>query len=862
MSGAPLMAMQPDPGAHLAGLTTADAKRRLQQFGANELPTAAKRNLAMIALDALREPLLALLLAASGLYFLIGDVHDALLLLGLGTLNVCLVIIQENKTERTLESLRDLSSPRALVIRDGERKRIAGREVVPDDLLVLSEGDRVAADAILLSGAHLTADESLLTGESVPVRKAASSGDVAAARPGGDDLPWVFSGSLIVSGHGIARVMRTGLATEMGGIGKSLASLESEKTRLHKVTSVLARNAAIWGVFVSLAVTLLYALRSSDWIAAALAGVTITMSMLPEEIPVVLTVFLTLGAWRIARHRVLARRAAAIETLGATTVLCTDKTGTLTVNRMSVVEFWSNGRSHKVADDGSPPIEALDLANTARMACDPHPSDPMEQAFHKLTGETAANPSYMPAHEYGLRRDLLAVGYAWQEQPGERFTVAAKGAPEAIVDLCGLHDAQRHLVLEQVSEMAARGLRVLGIAETKHSGKLPDSLRGFSFTFRGLAGLEDPVRQTVPAAVADCRRAGIQVIMITGDYPTTAMAIAKRAGIDTAGGVITGAELTTMRDEQLVERLQTVRVFARIMPEQKLQLVRALKNRGEIVAMTGDGVNDAPALKAAHIGIAMGGRGTDVAREAAGLVLLDDAFESITAAIRLGRRIFDNLRKALSYILAVHIPIAGLAMVPLILGWPIIFFPIHVVFLEFVIDPICSVVFEAEPEEEEIMQRPPRDPDASLFGLREVSFSILQGLVGLACVLGALGLALKSGASDTEARTIAFVSLVCVNVALVFSNRSWNHPAYQSLKKYNAALWWVLVVMAAVLLGAIYLPLGAEVFHFSPLRQDQLGLGIGAAALAFLLIELLKLARYVTRHGWPRSGSVGLLNLS
>ena len=836
-----------------AGLSAEEARHRLRRFGPNELPISGRRDLPRIALDALREPLLMLLLAASAIYFIIGDIHDAALLLALGLLNIGLVVFQENRTERTLESLRDLSSPRALVIRDGARQRIAGRDVVPDDLLALSEGDRVAADAILISSTQLAADESLLTGESAPVRKVAVSSEAVTGRPGGDDLPWVFAGSLIVSGHGIARVTRTGVSTEMGNIGKSLASLETQKTRLHKVTTTLARNAAIYGALVSVIVVVLHGLRSADWIAAVLAGVTIAMSMLPEEIPVVLTIFLTLGAWRISRRRVLARRAATIETLGAATVLCTDKTGTLTVNRMSVVELWAGAGSSLPAEGTAPsPGEPSSLAEIGVLACNPHPADPMEQAFHRLMKSPSSIARDAPEREYGLSRDLLAVGYVWKGPSGGDLIVAAKGAPEAIVDLCGLHGAERDAVLAQVAAMATRGLRVLGIAKAAHQGRLPESLRGFAFRFCGLAGLEDPVRETVPAAVTECRHAGIRVIMITGDYPQTALAIARQAGIDTSGGVVTGPELAAMGDPQLVASLQSVRVFARIMPEQKLRLVQSLQGSGEIVAMTGDGVNDAPALKAADIGVAMGGRGTDVAREAAGLVLLDDAFESIAAAIRLGRRIFDNLRKALSYILAVHVPIAGLAIVPLLIGWPIVFFPIHVVFLEFVIDPVCSVVFEAEPEEQDIMDRPPRAPDAPLFGFREVTFGILQGLVGLAAVLGALGLSLHTGASEAESRTITFVTLVAVNIGLVFSNRSWNHPAYQSLQRYNAALWWVLLVMVAALAGAIFIPAAAEIFRFSALRQDQFALSIGMAAIAFLIIELLKLVRYIIRHGWPR----------
>ncbi len=842
----------PEQGLQPKGLSAGEAASRLRRYGANELPTGRRRDLHRIVADTLGEPLLLLLLAASGIYFIIGDVHEAAMLLALGIVNVALVVYQEQKTERTLESLRDLSSPRALVIRDGERQRIPGRDVVPDDVLVLSEGDRVAADATLLSCANLAADESLLTGESVPVRKVAATGEPATGRPGGDDLPWVFSGSLIVAGHGLARVTRTGADTEIGNIGKSLAGLEPEKTRLRRVTARLTRNVALLAVAVSLLVILLHGLRSNDWLAAALAGITIAMSMLPEEIPVVLTIFLTLGAWRISRRHVLARRAAAIETLGAATVLCTDKTGTLTLNRMSIAHLWTPSRSAALKEEHPElPLELRELVELGAAACDPHPADPMERAFHRLAETVHWRNTARLEREYGLTKELLAVAYAWSHDDNEPLTIAAKGAPEAIIDLCGLHDAERAVVLAQVADMAARGLRVLGVARAEHKGALPESPRGFALRFVGLVGLEDPVRRTVPAAVADCRRAGISVIMITGDYPVTALAIAAQAGIDSAGGVVTGPELAAMSDGELANRLTTARVFARVLPEQKLRIVNALKAAGEIAAMTGDGVNDAPALKAANIGIAMGGRGTDVAREAAGLVLLDDAFESIVAAIRLGRRIFDNLRKAFSYIFAVHVPIAGLAIIPLVVGWPIVFFPVHILFLEFIIDPICSIVFEAEPEEPDIMERPPRDPEAPLFGFREVTFGLLQGLCGLAAVLAAFAFALHGGAQDAEARTVAFTTLVGVNIVLVLSNRSWYRPAYQSVGRRNVMLWWVLGVTLVILSAAVFAPVVAALFRFAIPRAENfavIGVAIGAA---FVLIEMLKLARYLTRQWHP-----------
>lgn len=834
------------------GLTALEAVERLGRYGPNELPSSGRRNFFKIVWETLGEPLLLLLLVASSLYFLIGDLREALMLLAMGAVNILLVVYQEHKTERTLESLRDLSSPRALVIRDGERIRIPGRDVVPDDLLVLAEGDRVAADGVLVSSAGLATDESLLTGESAPVRKLAALGAPAMGRPGGDDLPWVFSGSLVVSGHGLVRVTRTGGETEVGHIGRSLAGLEPEKTRLRRVTARLTRYVASAGVCVSLIVILLHGWRTGAWIDAILAGITIAMSMLPEEIPVVLTVFLTLGAWRISRQNVLARRAAAIETLGAATVLCTDKTGTLTLNRMSVVCLWTPSKAVYLENGVSAvPPQLHDIVRLGSLACARHPSDPMEMAFHRLAETIHWHNDAGLVREYGLTKELLAVAYVWRNAD-ETVSVAAKGAPEAIVDLCGLHDAERTAVLKQVAEMAARGLRILGVAQAEPgNSRLPDTPRDFAFRFVGLVGLEDPVRSTVPSAVADCRRAGIRVIMITGDFPVTALAIARQAGIDTTGGVVTGLELASMSDGELRQRLTAVRVFARILPEQKLRIVNVLKADRSIVAMTGDGVNDAPALKAAHIGVAMGGRGTDVAREAAGLVLLDDAFESIVAAIRLGRRIFDNLRKAFSYIFAIHVPIAGLAIIPLLVGWPIVFFPIHILFLEFVIDPICSIVFEAEPEGEDIMDRPPRDPEAPLFGIHEVTFGILQGLVGLAACVSALVFTLHAEAPDSEARATAFITLVGINVVLVLSNRSWSKPAYQTLRRHNAVLWWVLAVALAVLGIALFVPVVSELFRFSLPSPESFVVAGAATALAFGLVEGLKVVRHATRLSLP-----------
>ncbi|HXI95384.1 MAG TPA: HAD-IC family P-type ATPase, partial [Candidatus Acidoferrum sp.] len=632
-------------GAANTGLTEAEAAARLKTEGYNELPRPGKRTPFRIVFEVLREPMMALLLGGGVIYLALGDRSEALILLAFATLSVSITVVQETRTEHVLEALRDLTSPRALVIREGERKRIAGREVVGGDLVVLSEGDRVPADAVLVEGHDLQTDESLLTGESVPVRKLArSTKSPAGGRPGGDDLPYVFSGSLVVRGTGVCEVTATGALSEIGKIGQSLSTLETEPPRLRAQTRRLVRNFAIAGAAVSVLAVVLYGITRGGWLEALLAGIALGMSMMPEELPVVLTVFMAVGAWRISRARILTRRAAAIETLGSATVLCTDKTGTLTENRMSVVELrLTQGETLQLGtrSDGSVPEEFGDLVEFGLLASAPDPFDPMEKAFHDLDRNRPAegvhfhDATWKLAHTYGVRPGLLAMTQVWR--PGDRardFVVAAKGAPEAIAELCHLDVSDRTALTESVEAMAVEGLRVLGVARASFAGdRWPHSQRDFDFELLGLVGLADPLRQSVPAAVGECRSAGIRVLMITGDYPATARAIARQAGID-AADLVTGPELAQLSDAQLGRRARTATVFARILPEQKLRIVQALKANGEIVAMTGDGVNDAPSLKAANIGIAMGGRGTDVAREASSIVVLDDDFGSIVKSIR------------------------------------------------------------------------------------------------------------------------------------------------------------------------------------------------------------------------------------
>ncbi len=831
--------------ADMLGLSHAEVALRLSEDGPNMLPQADRRSPLRIIAEVLREPMLALLLAGGLAYFLLGDHIEALILLAFATFSVVVTVVQETRTEHVLEALRELSAPRALVIRGGERMRIAGRDVVMGDLLVLEQGDRVAADAVLVEAHDFKADESLLTGESLPVHKHASVGTTTgdAHRPGGEDQSFVYSGSMIARGSGVARVIATGVRTEIGKIGTSLTLLEPEAPRLRTETMRIVRLSAIGGGAVSLLVVILYGLTRGGWIEAILAGIATGMAMLPEEFPVVLTIFLAMGAWRIGKAGVLTRRAAAIETLGSTTVLCTDKTGTLTENRMAVVRLWHPEHGFSTVERDHPDASPFSqIVETSMLASAVEAVDPMEIAIHEAgrgVGDKSRNREL--THSYGLRPELLAMSNRWKtgDDP-EKFIIAAKGAPEAIAQMCHLANAEKAHMLAAVDAMAAEGIRVLGVAlaETDDPEHAP-SHSDYAFTLVGLIGLADPLRPSAAPAVAQCQSAGIRVAMITGDYAATAQAIAVHAGIRD-GEVLSGSELDALDDATLSTRLRHTSVFARIMPQQKLRIVEALQANGEIVAMTGDGVNDAPSLKAAHIGVAMGKRGTDVAREASSIVLLDDDFGSIVKTIALGRQIYDNIRKAMAFIFAVHVPIAGLALLPLFLGKPILLGPIHIALLEMVIDPICALVFEAERPEPDIMARPPRDPRERLFSWSMIVWSAFQGALAFSILAAIYLIGLSVGMNDADLRGLVFFVLIGEVVVLVLVNRSFSASLIAAFGRKNAALLAVLVGVGSVVALVLLVAPVRTFLKFGMLHGHDLLIVFGASAALLFGLELLK----------------------
>ncbi len=825
------------------GLSGVEACRRLQQFGPNSLPSAKPPTVWDRLLRLAREPMLILLLLAAAIYFVLGSMAEGIMLMLFALFSISLMLIQERRSDDALAALKQLAAPLARVRRDGEDIRVPAAELVPGDLVILNEGERVPADGLVLAASHLAVDESLLTGESVPVDKAALPTATAPL------CNRVFGSTLIVNGHGVARVTETGARTQTGRLGTSLTSIVPEQTHLQQATGRLVRVFGMLALVVCGGLAVYYGLVMRDWLQGILSGIALGMAMLPEEFPVALAIFLAIGSWRLAQAGVLVRHAAAVEAIGATTCLCVDKTGTITENRMQL-RFLDDGVTRlDVRRLQALPAGFVPLLRGARYASRRGGYDPMDLAVFDLADKTLTSDLDQGlglAREYGLTSTLLAISQVWRDGNG-RLLVATKGAPEAVVGLCAMPPGDAAAVVDRAHRLANEGLRVLAVAEADWDTEvLPDDPRQFAFRYLGLLAFEDPVRASVPAAVAAAHAAGVKVKMITGDFPATARTIAGEAGISSAQ-VVTGDELRDAGSEQLEQWARTVSVFARVRPEQKLQLVDALQANGETVAMTGDGVNDAPALKSADIGIAMGKRGTDVAREAAGIVLLEEDFGRIIEGIRLGRRIFDNLRKVIIYIAAVHIPIAGLGFLPVVFGMPIAIWPLHVVVLEMVVDSMSSLAFEDTPAEPDIMRRPPRRRSESVAALPQLLYGVAQGSAVLVAAFGIYAGALALGVDDDVARAMTILTTIIGNLGLVLSNSSQHSVFAGTLPRPQPLFLPIAAVTLTLIALAIYVPALRQVFHFAIPSGPELAVSVAAALGSFILVEAGKLLAPVRR---------------
>jgi len=832
------------------GLSTKTVNDRLLANGFNELPSQKKKGLIRLVLSVLSEPMLLLLVITGVIYLLIGSRNDALMLLGGALVIVFITIVQERKTENALEELKKLSNPRTYVIRNGVRQRIFSREIVVGDLIELREGDRVPADAIVTDQTNLTVDESILTGESVQVRKTASTELKEITKPGGDDLPFVYSGTLVTQGRGHAVVLKTGVKTEIGKIGVSLSEIREESTLLKKETAKLVRTFAFVGLSLCIALALVIGLTKNDWTGALLSGLTLGMSMIPEEFSVILLVFLTLGSLRLSRRKVLTRHSAAIETLGATSVLCVDKTGTLTLNKMRLVGLMANGEfillknSRNVLNESFHKLLEYSVLASHNDKFDPIEKEIFSRGIKLFGSHDHIHETWKLIREYPISSKLLAISHVWKSRASDNFIVATKGAPETIIELCHVSATKKAALLSLISEMSSNGLRVIGVAKAEFKGDdLPDKQHDYNFEFVGFLGFVDPIKKSIKQSVSECHRASVRVVMITGDYPGTAKFIAKQIGLKNPDEYIDGSELERMDKRSLCERIKTVNVFARVVPAQKLIIVNALKANGDIVAMTGDGVNDAPALKSAQVGIAMGKRGTDVAREASDIVLLNDDFNSIVHGVKLGRRIFDNLRKSMSFIFSIHFPIAGIALLPALLNLPPVLFPAHIAFLELIIDPACSTVFESEKEEPYIMERPPRDLKKPLFDKKTSVLSMLQGLSLFAVVLLVYLISINTGMSEDTVRSTTFITIVFGNLMLIITNLSYTQHFVSILANKNKTLYIILFGTVAGLFFIFTIPGLRNLFHFGEIGFSNVLIAFGMSALSVAWFEGFKILK-------------------
>lgn len=829
-------------------LTENQAKELLNQFGANSLPQGQTQNTWRRFFKLLKEPMLLLLVLTASIYLVMGDLSEGMMLGISAFVVIGISFYQEHKSEKALAALKELSSPRALVVRNGIEKRIPSKDLVPGDLIALHEGDRVPADGIVLQSHNLTIDESLLTGESISVRKIELSTEPDVEKFLSLENSFkIFSSTLVVGGTAFARVVNTGSKTEVGKIGKLLKETKPDELNLTKEIRQMVKVFALAGGLTCLSLILIYGLTKGDWLQAFLVGLATQIALLPEEFPVVLAIFLAMGAWRLSKVQVLIRSPGSIERLGAIDVLCVDKTGTLTLNQMCVAALGNKSNLIPITTHSAKSLdeEFHEVVEFGVLASQRDPFDPMEKAIRKLVEEEKWGADHIHRdwefiRDYPLSDSLFAMSCVWKAHSSDSYIVAAKGAPEAIVDLCHLDKIESEKVLNSSVTMAKQGLRVLGVARaTFEKSKLPQDQHDFDFEWMGLIGLEDPLRKEVPAAIKSCRDAGIRVIMMTGDYPETAIKIAGQAGIETQNSLITGSELNSLSDEDLKARLKHSHIFARMIPEQKLRIVTLLKKSNHVVGMTGDGVNDAPSLKWADIGIAMGARGTDVAREASDIVLLDDNFKSIVLGIERGRLIFNNIRKALRYIVSIHVPIAGLSILPVLIGWPLVLFPIHIVFLELIIDPACSLLFESQIAEDKMMNRPPRKLGSKLFTTRDLARSTLQGAFVFLVVSLVLAYDITlNRANPDRSRSLAFVVLALCNLGLIFANLSggsWRQLQYLFQKLSNKIIVLGLTILLLILTQNETI---RRLFHFVRLELYQFGISVVIALSVFFLIFL------------------------
>lgn len=827
------------------GLTTSEAGKIQEQFGRNELVSEKKESFLHKVLSVISEPMFILLIVAAVIYFILGEPKDGAIMLVFVVGVIGIEVIQEWKTDKTLNALKDLSAPHITVLRDGEEKVINSADLVPGDIMYIAEGVKVPADGFVVKSSTLCVDESSLTGEAEGVWKTSIDDEKKDNRDYWR-FDYCYAGTLVTQGTGTILVDKIGGKTEYGKIGQDVVSAPENPTPLQKQTGKLVKLCAGIAAVLFIFVVVITYFNISDHmfkdriIESILSGVTLAMAMIPEEFPVILTVFLSMGAWRLAKKKSLVRRLPSVETLGAVSVLCVDKTGTITMNQMTVREIWS------LADDEKRTAQIMG------MGCEPDAYDPMEKAMVAYCEKQGITRDILfggeLVKEYAFTDEMKMMGHVWRN--GDSITIAAKGSPERILTICELTDEQKKIAENKITEMSSQGLRVIAIGQMAVNSieDIPEELADCHLELCGMVGLADPPRESVKEDIKTCTKAGVRVVMITGDNGITASSIAKQINMPNSDKIITGDELSEMSDEELREKVKDVSIFSRVIPEHKMRIVKAFKENGEIVAMTGDGVNDAPALKYADIGIAMGKRGSEVSREAADLILLDDNFSTIVDTIKDGRRIYDNIRKAVGYVFVIHIPIAFAALFAPLMGispGALLLLPLHVVLLELVIDPTCSIVLERQPAERDIMDRAPRNPEENILTAKTLIKSLMQGFTIFGAAFGSYIMFLKQNPDNAPlARAMGITIILLANILLVQVNSSNTEFAIKSFRKLvkDKVMWTVSVGTIVGLIIILYTPL-SNFLKLAPLSLNQLLIAVVTAVGSVAWYELVKVLK-------------------
>ena len=809
------------------GLSEGEVIARQKFFGPNEIPQEIKRQYLANFLAIIKEPIFLMIFTAFSLYILIGDTRDAFALLFFITLSIAITHYQKNKSDQALHALRSMAIDHCECLRQGKKIILPTRELVPGDIIILREGQRLPADAVLLPSEHIYIDESIATGESEPVYKSH-----AQERGQGLDSTLLLGGSLVTRGIALARVSATGTNTALGKIGQSLKKIQTGKSPLQIKLEKISYQFAYLAIAISSLVILVYGLYYERWLYGAMTGISLAIAILPEEFIIIFSIFIALGAYRMAQEHVLLRHTPAIETLGSVSVLCLDKTGTLTENCMTIIALADSLGIH-VLEDASFQVtaEIEELISYAALASEVHPQDPLEVAIHRSTPILHADHSthyenQTVAWQLPFSHQLPMMANLWaSHDPNAHHLIAIKGSPETVMDLCKLDESRKKIIENQMAQLGQLGLRMIGVAKSR--AKQPKEEENLCLAetpcqWLGLIGFQDPLREGVVGTIQDCQAAGIHVVMITGDHLATARTIADQAGI-AQGGQLSGTELNQLSSSDLLGICKKTSIYYRISPEQKLRIIQAYQAAGEVVAMIGDGVNDAPALKAAHIGIAMGLKGTDVAKEAASMVLLDDRLSSLFKAITQGRLIYENLRKAGSYVTAIHIPIAGAVLMSTLTGQNTLLEPVHILFLQMIIDPACAFVYETETAEKDLMHREPRNINEAFMSASFLTLSIFQGIGLWFAIIIVFGIHLYRPdlMNSSEVTGMIFISLALGSMALMISKRSNQQSLWQILKNPSKAQTWLLVCMSLSLILIIQFDFLREEFKFSLLNTHQ-----------------------------------------